>query len=114
MFENRRFERLLKPVKAAIVYLQCMFRDSHCSFSSMRLKSGGTVPSTPKSGVRVPPESYAYAARYTIMKVSVRRIFQETVTKLQQISRRCRSYAQSIMGSDGVRKLQKLKVCAHL
>ena len=49
-FENRRFERLLKPVKAAIVYLQCIFRDSHCYFSSMRLKSGGTVPPTPKSG----------------------------------------------------------------
>jgi len=46
-FENRRFERLLKPVKAAIVYLQCIFRDSHCYFSSMPLKSG--VYGTPHS-----------------------------------------------------------------
>ena len=49
-FENRRFERLLKPVKAAIMYLQCIFRDSHCYFSSMRLKSGGYGTPTPKSG----------------------------------------------------------------
>ena len=46
-FENGRFERLLKPV---IVYLQCMLRDSHCYFSAMRLKSGGTVRRAPKSG----------------------------------------------------------------
>jgi len=62
-FENRRFERLLKPVKAATVYLQCMFRDSHCYFSSMRLKSGGYGTPTSKSGgTRTPhtPESYAY------------------------------------------------------
>ena len=53
-FENRRFERLLKPVKAAIVYLQCMFRDSHCYFSSMRPKSGGYgTPHSRKWGVRV-------------------------------------------------------------
>jgi len=47
------------------VYLQCMFRDSHCHFSSMRLKSGGYgTPHSKKWGVRVPPvpsESYAYA-----------------------------------------------------
>ena len=56
-FENRRFERLLKPVKAAIVYLQCIFRDSHCYFSSMRLKSGGTVPPLQKmGGTRTPPK----------------------------------------------------------
>jgi len=37
-FENRSFERLLKPV---IVYLQCMLRDIHCYFYALRLKSGG-------------------------------------------------------------------------
>ena len=60
-FENLSFERLLKPV---IVYLQCMLRDSHCYYSALRLKNGGTVPPTPKVGVRVPrvpPESFAYA-----------------------------------------------------
>ena len=59
-FENRSFERLLTPV---IVYLQCMLRDSHCYFSAMRLKSGATVPPTPKSGgtcTSRPPESYVY------------------------------------------------------
>ena len=42
------------PVKAVIVYLQCMFRDSHFYFSAMRLKSGGYGTPTPKSG------GYAY------------------------------------------------------
>jgi len=40
-----------------------MFRDSHCYFSAMRLKSGGTVPPLQKVGgtrTPVPPESYAY------------------------------------------------------
>jgi len=72
-FENRRFERLLKPVKAAIVYLQCMFRDSHCYFSSMRLKSGGYGTPTPKSGGYAyppyPPESYAYASLEILLDV---------------------------------------------
>jgi len=56
-FENRRFERLLKPVKAAIVYLQCIFRDSHCCFSSMRLKSGGGygTPHSKNWGYAYPP-----------------------------------------------------------
>jgi len=55
MFENRRFERLLKPVTAVLVYLQCIFRDSHWYFSAMCLKSGryGT-PHSKKWGVRVP------------------------------------------------------------
>ena len=40
--------------------------DSHCYFSALPLKSGGTVPPLQKVGVRVPPvspvppESYAY------------------------------------------------------
>ena len=61
MCENRSFERLLKPV---VVYLQCMLRDSHCYFSVMRVKSGGTVPPLQKVGgvppYPPPPESYAY------------------------------------------------------
>ena len=63
-FENRRFERLLKPVKAVIVYLQCMFEDSHYYFFAMRLKSGGYgsphSKKRGKRGVRVPPVGYAY------------------------------------------------------
>jgi len=31
-FENRSFDRLLKPVKAVIVHLQCMPSDSHSIF----------------------------------------------------------------------------------
>jgi len=45
-FENRGFKRLSKPVKAAIVYLQCMFRDSHCYFF---------FHAPEKWGVRYPP-----------------------------------------------------------
>jgi len=64
-FENRSFERLLKP---DILYFQCMLRDSHCYFSAVRLKSGGMVPPTPKKwGIRVPPvppESYAYGCAH--------------------------------------------------
>jgi len=67
-FENRRFERLLKPVKAAIVYFQCIFRDSHCCFSSMRLKSGGYgTPHSKKWG-------YAYPPKVTPMSVSNRTV----------------------------------------
>ena len=51
-----------------------MFRDSHCYFSAMRLKSGGYgTPHSKKWGVRVPPvpvppESYAYATKLTIYR----------------------------------------------
>ena len=47
MIRLKSFERLLKTI---IGYLQCMLRDNHCYFSAMRLKNGGTVHLTPKSG----------------------------------------------------------------
>jgi len=51
MFENRRFERLLKPVTAVLVYLQCIFRESLLFFCHAPEKWGVRYPPLQKVGV---------------------------------------------------------------